>query len=81
MAVIIVIKLLYVLYIHRHSEELEMVVSALNTEKVGNSDLNPTEMMHLFNPQTLQFFGLKVFPLDQLPNAFAQLFTANEHIF
>ena len=26
-------------------------------------------------------FGLKFLPLDQLPNAFAQLFLSNEHIF
>ena len=29
----------------------------------------------------LGFFGLKFSPLDQLPNAFAQLFLDNEDIF
>ena len=32
-------------------------------------------------PTPLNFFGLKVLPLDQLRNAFAQLFLDNEHIF
>ena len=34
-----------------------------------------------FFETSLGFFGLKFLPLDQLPNAFAQLFLANEDIF
>ena len=32
-------------------------------------------------PPSFVFFGLKFLPLDQLPNAFAQLFLDNEYIF
>ena len=32
-------------------------------------------------PSPLGFFSLKFLPLDQLPNAFAQLFLDNEDIF
>ena len=34
----------------------------------------------LLNPLPLGFFGLTFLPLDQLPNAFAQLFLDKEHL-
>ena len=57
---------------HPPFTSIEMFHSILTLKPAGGGDL-------LNQPP--RFFGLKSLPLDQLPNAFAQLFLDNKKIF